>query len=195
MDGNCNIITVTKLLVTAGHWHTRASSYLWGPAPGSGSDESRCFRLHSGSSAGWCARALPIMPLGPRHRPWPRSQTDSPPAPAQTHRDHITVSWSASDELWRAPELNNDTSGLLVYYSEAICCIKSCRNDNVCLKANDDDDMKQEKHTHTRFKKPPEKLCSSAPKPKPALNTNDAHNKCWFTLIDKDNLFLTASSF
>ncbi len=43
----------------------------------------------------------------------------------------------------------------------------------------------------------PEKLCSSAPRAKAALNTKDGHTKCWFNLvnsqklIDQENLFMT----
>ncbi len=45
----------------------------------------------------------------------------------------------------------------------------------------------------------PEKLSTSTPRAKAALNAKDGHTKCWFNLIDKENLFvtlsLTASSF
>ncbi len=49
----------------------------------------------------------------------------------------------------------------------------------------------------------PEKLCSSAPRAKAALNTKDGHTKCWFHLVNRRSLikkiyltlFLTASSF
>ncbi len=33
----------------------------------------------------------------------------------------------------------------------------------------------------------PEKLCSSAPRAKAALNTKDVHTKCWFHLVNRSN--------
>ncbi len=36
--------------------------------------------------------------------------------------------------------------------------------------------------------KAPEKLCSSAPRAKPALNTEDAHTTCWLNLVNRSEL-------
>ncbi len=36
----------------------------------------------------------------------------------------------------------------------------------------------------------PEKLSTSTPRAKAALNAKDGHTKCWFNLIDKENLFI-----